>query len=42
MNGGGILFWVVREQLNEKVTSGQRPGGGREYIMKINGGGGLR
>lgn len=40
MKGGGILFWVVREQLNEKVTSGQRPGGGRECIMKIKGGGG--
>lgn len=29
MKGGGILFWMVREQFNEKVTLGQRPEGGK-------------
>lgn len=27
--GGGILYWVVREQLTEKVTFEQRPEGGK-------------
>lgn len=29
VKGGGILYWVVRGQLTEKVTFEQRPEGGK-------------